>query len=208
MVKSLRARMRAVLLAGVCACAAVTACGSSGGGSTPSPVARSSATPTPSPTVTPTPSARVLAALKDYVPAPEQIGPDFVFKPGQSGAPQPSGDADPDAVATWEAIYSGPGAKLVLLDISQYKDDYGALQAGSAAGQAPSDEKATQLYSTTKLGYADWFYKAPVKNDEEFYAVIWQEGPILFELTDREKVGVLTLDDAVKLAQVVDAKAH
>lgn len=212
MIRFRSARVGAVALA--CTSAALGACGSStGSGATPKPVAQHSATPLPTlptqpPTATPTPALKLLP-LKDYAPTPAQIGKGFFYKPGHTGAPLPAADVTGTPTATWEVLYQGPGQKLVVLDVSQFAADRDAYEAGSVDGQPEPDPKTptTQLHSDTVIGYGSWYYKAPA-NGNEFYAVVWVEGPLEFQLTDRDVPGVLTLDDAIALAKVVDARTH
>jgi hypothetical protein len=162
-------------------------------------------------TASPQPELAVKPA-RDYVPGPGELpvgGLQYTAKYGH-GAPLPS-DYLNGASDTWEVIYDGPGAKRVIIDVYVMANSTDAASLASGFG-TPDDLTKAKDVATTALGRgatpAD-VYREPVANGSmEFWSVSWSEGRVAFQISDRDRPGVLSRDDALEVARVVDARAQ
>jgi hypothetical protein len=163
-----------------------------------------------SPTLTPEP-VQAIRPLREYAPSLAELprGFGYTAKYGRGG-PLPA-DQVGSASDTWNVVYDGPGPKRIVIDVYLFTSRLSALQTAYSFGH-PRESEVHNVTAVTELPLGTgtaYVWKAWYGDGTlEFYAISWQEGRLVFSLTNSDYKGAQTADTVTALARTVDAKTH
>jgi len=161
------------------------------------------ATPSPTP-------IQVVKAARAYMPTPGELGIPALrystqFPPAAITGKDANGAGD-----AYETVYDAPGPKRVAIDVFVMPDDDSASSLAEELGTGSGDSKAQgQDQTTLDDGSTAYTFNEIVGSGEaQLFSVTWHVGRIVVSLFDRDYKGAITLDDALRIAEIVDAKTH